>query len=154
VGSPLVASRGALHRVSELACLLAVEGERWLGVAAYKPAGDSVELVLLEAFERGRGAGTALVDAVADLARKAGARRLWLVTTNDNLDALRFYQRRGMGLVQVWPGDVTQARETLKPEIPLIGEYRIPIRDELELELALGEFAPDAGSPADIGGPA
>jgi hypothetical protein len=31
----------------------------------------------------------------------------------------------------------TEARRTLKPEIPLTGEYGIPLRDELELELIL-----------------
>jgi len=64
--------------------------------------------------------------------------RLWLVTTNDNLHALRFYQRRGMCLVRVWPDATTRAREKLKPQIPLTGEHGIPIRDELELELQLG----------------
>ncbi|MGD8245715.1 MAG: hypothetical protein PVG25_02965 [Anaerolineae bacterium] len=62
--------------------------------------------------------------------------RIWLITTNDNLAALRFYQRRGFSLVAVHPGAVDQAR-TLKPEIPAIGHSGIPIRDEIELELPL-----------------
>jgi hypothetical protein len=59
---------------------------------------------------------------------------VWLVTTNDNLDALRFYQRRGLRLVAVHAGAVDEARR-LKPEIARVGEYGIPIRDEIELEL-------------------
>jgi GNAT superfamily N-acetyltransferase len=136
-GSPYVASRGSRHRVSELECLVAVDAERWLGVAAYRLEAGAVELVLLEAFEPRRGAGTALLDEVVARAREAGARRLWLVTTNDNVDALRFYQRRGMRLVRLRLDAVTQARAQLKPEIPLLGESDIPIRDELELELPL-----------------
>ncbi len=136
-GSPYVASRLSLHRVSELPCLLAVDGERWLGAAVFRFAAGACELVLLEAFERGHGTGTALLDAVKELARKAGTRRLWLVTTNDNVDALRFYQRRDLRLVRLWPEAVTQARKLLKPEIPLIGAHGIPIRDELELDCPL-----------------
>ncbi len=141
-GSETVASRGALHRVAELPCLVAVDGERWLGLAAYRLHDDECELVALEAFERHRGTGTALLQSVVEIARSAGARRLWLVTTNDNTDALRFYQRRGMRLAQLRRDAVTRARRELKPEIPMVGEYDIPITDELEMELILDESRP------------
>jgi GNAT superfamily N-acetyltransferase len=59
-------------------------------LAAYRSAGDECELVLLEALEQGRGVGTALFEAIAEVARRLNSRRLWLVTTNDNVDALRF----------------------------------------------------------------
>ncbi len=136
-GSPCVASRGTLHRVAELPCLVAAEGDRWLGVAAYKLCAGACELVLLDVFEPGRGVGTALLEAAEAAAREAGARRFWLITTNDNVAALRFYQRRGLRLVRLWPDSVTAARQQLKPQIPLLGEDGIPIRDELELELSL-----------------
>ena len=70
------------------------------------------------------------------MVRGEGCRRVWLVTSNDNLDAIRFYQRRGLRLVAVHPGAIERARE-IKPTIPLVGSYGIPIRDELEFELAL-----------------
>lgn len=76
------------------------------------------------------------------MARRAGCTRLWLVTTNDNLDALRFYQRRGFRLSRLRPGAVDLSRQTLKPEIPEVGTFGIAIRDELELELDLGTAAP------------
>ena len=66
----------------------------------------------------------------------AGCRRVWLITTNDNLRALRFYQRRGFRLVAVHPNALARSRE-LKPSIPEIGLDGIPLRDELELELTL-----------------
>ena len=71
-----------------------------------------------------------------DEARRHGARRLWLVTTNDNTHALRFYQRRGFDLVRLDRGAVDRAR-VLKPSIPLENDG-IPMRHELELELLLG----------------
>ena len=70
-------------------------------------------------------------------AREAGCRRLWLVTTNDNVDALRFYQRRGFRLTELQAGAVDVSRATLKPSIPEVGDHGIPIRDELVLERSL-----------------
>jgi ribosomal protein S18 acetylase RimI-like enzyme len=93
-------------------------------------------LVTLDAFTEGQGIGSALLDAVTDEARRQGCRRLWLITTNDNLHALRFYQRRELRLVSVHRDAVDDARQ-LKPSIPLVGEYGIPLHDELELELPL-----------------
>jgi ribosomal protein S18 acetylase RimI-like enzyme len=56
------------------------------------------------------------------------------VTTNDNVDALRFYQRRGFRLAALRAGAVEDARARLKPEIPWTGADGIELRDELELE--------------------
>jgi len=77
----------------------------------------------------------ALVDALRR--EVADCERIWLVTTNDNLEALRFYQRRGFVLSALRPGAVDEARRGLKPQISAVGEFGIPIRDELELELRL-----------------
>lgn len=101
------------------------------------------EVLTLHVDDRRGGIGTALLAEAARLARDRGGRRLFLVTTNDNVDALRFYQRRGFRLYALHVGAVDESRETLKPEIPLVGEYGIPLRDELVLELALTPF--DAG---------
>ena len=62
---------------------------------------------------------------------------MWLITTNDNVDGLRFYQRRGFHLVELHAGAVDRSRESLKPGIPETGEYGISIRDELELQKPL-----------------
>jgi hypothetical protein len=68
------------------------------------------------------------------LAARHGCARLWVITTNDNVDALRFYQRRGFRLAAVHRGAVDDSRSRLKPEIPVTGAYGIPLRDEIELE--------------------
>ena len=82
------------------------------------------------------------------MAEASGAHRLWLITTNDNVDALRFYQRRGYRLARVDAGAVDRSRAALKPAIPEIGAHGIPLRDELELELLLGD-APESTSMPD-----
>lgn len=133
----VVARAGRLERALNHPALLAVEGATLAGVLTYVLAADSCEILTLHAAQRGRGAGTALIAAVEQLARDHSCRRLWVVTTNDNLDALRFYQRRGFCLAELHPGGVTASRAALKPEIPRCGDYDIPIRDELVLEKLL-----------------
>jgi len=129
-------TRGRLYHLADLDARLAWEGTARVGAATFRLDDDGCELTSLNAQAPGRGIGTALLAAVEAVARAAGCRRLWLITTNDNVDALRFYQRRGYRLVAVHPGAVDAARQ-LKPTIPLVGAHGIPIRDELELEKQL-----------------
>ncbi|MFQ5499924.1 MAG: GNAT family N-acetyltransferase [Candidatus Zixiibacteriota bacterium] len=98
--------------------------------------GDQCEMVTLDAFEKFSGIGTKLTDAVVRAARNAGCRRLWLMTTNDNLDAIRFYQRRSFTLAAVHINALAESRR-LKQAIPEIGQHGIPMRDEIEFELIL-----------------
>jgi GNAT superfamily N-acetyltransferase len=136
-GSLRVARRGELLDSLDHPALLAWVGDVLVGVATYVVDGEACELLTLHAQHQFTGTGTALVEAVVESAREAGCQRLWLVTTNDNVDALRFYQRRGFRLTQLRPGAVDVSRETLKPEIPSVGAHQIPLRDEVELELTL-----------------
>jgi GNAT superfamily N-acetyltransferase len=127
-------SRGRLLRADLLPGFVALAGSEAVGLATYKIDGDQCELVTIDSLAPG--AGTGLLSAVAAAARQAGCRRLWLITTNDNVDALRFYQRRGFVLVAVHRDAMAQSRR-IKPSIPLVGMHGIPLRDEIELELAL-----------------
>jgi ribosomal protein S18 acetylase RimI-like enzyme len=132
----VVVSRGRRHQADRLPALIAeVDGQR-RGLATYHTADGETELVTLNALTPRRGVGSALLKAVIDEARASGSRRLWLITTNDNLDALRFYQRRGMRLVAVHAGAVDEARR-LKPEIPTAGRHGIPVHDEIEIEYGI-----------------
>lgn len=105
--------------------------------ASYRVVGDACELTAIHAEAPARGIGSTLLERVVEAARAAGCTRVWLTTTNDNLDALRFYQRRGFRLVTLRPGAVDEARRLLKPEIPETGSYGSPMRDELDLVLDL-----------------
>ncbi len=111
------------------------DGER-IGLVTYHVDGDSCEVVTIDALCQYMGIGTALLDAVAEAARQQGCQRLWVITTNDNLDAIRFFQRRAFVLREVRINSMPKIR-ALKPGIPEIGEYGIPIRDEVELERPL-----------------
>jgi ribosomal protein S18 acetylase RimI-like enzyme len=109
-------------------------GERIIGVATYALGAGRAELsaIAVSGDRRLTGIGSALIEAVAAAVAAQGARELWLVTTNDNVDALRLYQRRGFHLARLHPRAVERARE-MKPAIPRVGTYGIPKRDELLL---------------------
>ena len=99
--------------------------------------GRIAELVAINAFSRYQGIASALLRSIVDrLDRLEGFETLRLTTTNDNLDALQFYQRRGFRLQALRPGAVEAARAH-KPTISAVGEHGILIRDELDLTLQL-----------------
>lgn len=133
-GGDVMVSRGKTYRLRDQAVLIARRNGARTGAAAYNP--ETGELLSLNAVPQGSGVGSALLRAFEQIARQAGLRRVWLVTSNDNLDSLRFYQRRGYRIAAVYPNAVDQARR-LKPQIPLTGCYGIPVRDEIELEKEL-----------------
>jgi GNAT superfamily N-acetyltransferase len=108
----------------------------WTGLVTYRIEGRDCEIISLDSLREGMGIGTALIEAVAEEARKRGCSRVYLSTTNDNLHSLGFYQRRGFELLNIRRGAVTESRKR-KPGIPLTGENEIPLRDEIELELLL-----------------
>jgi ribosomal protein S18 acetylase RimI-like enzyme len=137
LGQLRIVSRGHLTEdAARLPGLLAERGGSTVGYALVRVDRGELEVVALQALRRREGIGTALLAAAADEARRAGCARAWLITTNDNLDALRFYQRRGWDLVALHHDCVTAGRK-LKPELPEVGDYGLPIRHELEFELLL-----------------
>jgi len=135
-GGDIVVSRGRIHRPQELTGFVAVTGDEIVGLATFHVRDAQCELVTLEALLQWRGIGTALLVAVEESARRAGCTRLWLITTNDNVAAMRFYQRRGFAFAAVHRNAIAESRR-LKPSIPAVGHHSIPITDEIEMEKAL-----------------
>lgn len=135
--SATVAWRGALVDPLDHPALLAEIDGHLAGVLTYVVDGQQCEILTLHASDQWRGVGSALVDAVADAAVAQRCVRLTVTTTNDNIDALRFYQRCGFVLARLRPDAVVDIRASLKPEIPEVGNYGIPLRDEIDLDLAL-----------------
>jgi len=123
----------AVHNeLIDAAALPAMMTENRQGLATYRRQGDDAELVTINAYPAGNGVGTALIESLATRLEAEGCARLWLTMTNDNLLALRFYLRRGFRLIQVRPDAIDDARK-LKPSIPTVGEFGIPMHDELDL---------------------
>jgi ribosomal protein S18 acetylase RimI-like enzyme len=138
-GADFIITRGRKVYPQELDGFIGVaDDDEKIGLVTYEIIGDQCEIVTLDAFRKFQGVGTALVNAVREIATEHGCRRLWLITTNDNLDAIRFYQRRGFTIAAVHVNALAESRK-LKPAIPMIGEHGIPLRDEIEFEMWLGK---------------
>jgi ribosomal protein S18 acetylase RimI-like enzyme len=131
-----VVTRGKVHRADLLPGFVVLLNGELKGLITFDLGGDECEIVTLNSLEENQGIGSMLVDEVRRAALRAGCARLWLVTTNDNLKAIRFYQRRGFELVAVHRRAVEASRR-LKSGIPVEGIDGIPIRDEIELEMIL-----------------
>ncbi len=138
----IVVGRGVRHDAATLPALLAELGGVPVGLLTYRVYDDAMEVVTIDATDPHRGAGTALLVAAFSRAAAQELRRVWLVTTTDNLDAIRFYQRRGMRVVHAAPGAVDVGRARYKPTIPQVGDYGIGLHDELVLE-----YRPDDPDP-------
>ena len=135
-GEPIVVGRGRVWKPAELPGFGAFEGGECIGLVTYEVDGDACEVVTMDALREGVGIGTALLEEVVETARAAGCSRVQLMTTNNNLRALAFYQKRGFRLVGLRPGAIDEERK-LKPSMPTVDANGLPIRDEIHLELAL-----------------
>jgi len=131
-GGDVQTSNGRQHHVSQVDGVVAWRQGQRVGAATFVRHGERAELVTLNVEPRGQGLGSVLLQAWEAHVREAGALAAELVTTNDNLDALRLYQRHGYRLIALGAGAVDRARRE-KPAIPRYGEYGIALHDELLL---------------------
>ncbi|MBD3220669.1 GNAT family N-acetyltransferase [bacterium] len=125
-------SRETVHDPTKLPGFIADQDGERIGLVTYHIDGDACEVVSIDALCQYIGVGTSLLEAVEAAAREAGCARLWVILTNDNLDALRFFQRRGF-TISAFRIDSLDSIRQLKPGIPQVGSYGIPVRDEIEL---------------------
>jgi GNAT superfamily N-acetyltransferase len=131
--STRVVSRGIVHRADELPGIIALKGDERIGLLTFNIVGRSFEIVTMNSLRKREGIGGELVKRAVEIARKHNCLRIWVITTNDNKDALKFYQMLGFQIVAVHKNAIEVSRK-LKPEIPLRGHDDIPITDEIELE--------------------
>jgi GNAT superfamily N-acetyltransferase len=135
-GGETMVVHGQTFTCDGLSGFVAEDNNRVFGLITYRLEGETCEVMSLDSLLERQGVASRLLAKVIEAAKAAGCQRLVLTTTNDNLNALRFYQKRGLRLSAIHPGAVDEARR-LKPNIPFIGDFGITIRDEIELELNL-----------------
>ena len=135
-GDEFVVAHGAIYYPDTLDGFIALDGDEWIGEITCTFSENVCEIVSLDSAREGMGVGTMLISKVVEKAREKKCRRIFLITTNDNLNALGFYQKRGFELVAVHRGAVNESRK-IKPGISMIGANNIPLRDEIELEMLL-----------------
>jgi ribosomal protein S18 acetylase RimI-like enzyme len=135
-GGEEMLTRGQVYHPEQLEGFVVEDGEEWVGVLTFSIKDGECEVTSLDSLREGQGIGSKLLDQAIEEARVRGCKRLYLITTNDNLNALGFYQKRGFQIAAIYRGAVNESRK-LKPTIPLMGYNNIPLRDEIELEIKL-----------------
>ena len=135
-GGEFMVIHGDMYHPEDIEGFVVEESNEWIGLITFLISNNELEVTSLDSLREGRGVGTSLIDKVIEEARAKECQRIFLITTNDNLHALGFYQRRGFELVKINRGAINESRK-IKPGISLIGENHIPLRDEIELEMNL-----------------
>lgn len=135
-GSEIIIAHGEVFKPAELFGFIAEIGGKKVGLVANHIKDGACEIVTLNALKPNLGIGSSLIRHTAEFAKQKGCSKLWLITTNNNTHALRFYQKLGFRLTALRIDAIADYRK-IKPEIPMAGEDGIPIRDEIELEMNL-----------------
>lgn len=135
-GSDIIVSRGLVHYAKDLEGFMALEDDKLCGLVTYRIDKSECEILTLDSLKEGCGIGTILIQKVIEVARNNNCTRVFLITSNDNIDAIRFYQKRRFDMVAVHRDAITEARK-IKPQIPQYGCYDIEIKHEIEFEYKL-----------------
>lgn len=125
IGGPVVVSDGALHDLRRYPGFVAWRDGGRAGFLIHRSDAEALEILALRALRRREGIGSALLAAAERVAAEAAVPTLTLCTTNDNQEALRFYQRRGFATVLRLKG--------FDPARVFEGRHGIPIRDVIVL---------------------
>jgi GNAT superfamily N-acetyltransferase len=136
-GSPLIVTRGKIYNSADLYGFVYKENDRIIGLITCKIENDDCEIVSLNSKLENKGLGTSLINKVIDYSKINKCKRVWLITTNDNTNAIRFYQKRGFEWAGFYKNAIMESRK-LKPEISEFGIDNIPIKHEIEFELSSG----------------
>jgi len=137
-GQPIIVSKGKVHYIHKLPGYFVQLNNKIEGVITYNIEKNECEVVSIDSKTENKGIGTTLLNNVIEKARIENCKRVWLITTNDNIRAIRFYQRRNFDMVALYRNEMEKERK-IKPGIPLIGNDNIPIKHEIEFELILNE---------------
>jgi len=137
-GRSTVIGFGESMAIEDCPMLVAEMRGELAGALAYRLLRDALHIVALatDPMWQRSGVATHLEAEAAFIAQRHGVTRLLFATTNDNLPALYFYQRRGWTVTDTVVGGML-------PHFggqPGVGFAGIPVRDEIRLE----KHVPDA----------
>jgi ribosomal protein S18 acetylase RimI-like enzyme len=115
----------------DLSLLVAETDGGVTGALAWRAVEDGLHIVAMatDPMWQRSGVGGHLLAEAEILARQRSWNRVIVTTTNDNIAALYFYQRRGYRMTAIRPRE--------RPEGPTAGFAGIPIRDEVLLSKTL-----------------
>ncbi len=133
---PIVVTKGISHDTSNADGFVFIIDGKLMGYILYVIKDQQCEVLVLQSMAENHGIGSALINSVIGAAKSNYCKRVWLITTNDNIHAIRYYQKFGFELKNVFINAINNARR-IKPSIPLLGNEGIPIKHEFEFEYIL-----------------
>lgn len=128
--------RGKVVDGTKVPGIVAYKDDEIIGLITYIIENNECEIVSLNSYIENKGIGTNLIQKVKEIATKENCTRLKLITTNDNIRAIEFYQKRGFTFATLYKNAIEISRK-LKPEIPMYADNGLPIRDEIEFEMLI-----------------
>lgn len=130
--------RGEIVDMTIIDGFVMYDNENIIGLVTYRIKDNECEIMSLDSLREKQGIGTALVNKVIEVATKIKCTKVKLITTNDNINALRFYQKRGFDMIHLYHNALDVSRK-LKSSIPMFGDFNIPLKHEIEFEMNLLE---------------
>jgi ribosomal protein S18 acetylase RimI-like enzyme len=134
--STVMIIRGEIVDTAVLDGFAAYDNVDMIGFVTYRIKNNESEIMSLASLKENQGIGTSLIHKVKEIALEQKCSRLKLITTNDNMNALRFYQKRGFDMIHLYHNAMDISRQ-LKPSIPYLGDFEIPLKHEIEFEMIL-----------------
>ena len=131
-----IISRGKVIDGTKLDGFIAIKDTKIIGLITYIIENDECEIVSLNSFIENNGIGSKLIDKVKRCAKENNCKHLVLITTNNNVRAIEFYQKRGFEFSNIYINAIENSRK-LKPRIPLYDDNGLPIKDEIEFKIKL-----------------
>lgn len=129
-GDNLMVVSSGTYVLSKLPGFVAIKSDKIVAAMTYCLKGSILEIISLDSIEENKGIGSKLIQQIEMVANELGSKAIQVITTNDNLRAIAFYQKRGFRFNQIFTDAVKVARH-IKPSIPLYADNGLPIRDEI-----------------------
>ena len=131
--SSIIVTKGKIHSADKLQGYVVIVNDKLKGLITYCIENNECEIVSLDSLIENQGIGSSLMYKVIEMAKEHKCKRVWLITTNDNTKAIRYYQKKGLNIKDIYINAIQESRK-IKPEIPLYGFDNIPILHEIEFE--------------------
>src|SRR5690606_24303545 len=90
--------RGKVHNAEHLPGFVVLADGEVKGIITYNIENDECEIVSLDSLHENCGIGSALINQAINEASTNRCKRVWLITTNDNVHAIRFTKKE----VLIW----------------------------------------------------
>ncbi len=130
----IVLREGEIFALKDEEGFVIFDNNKIIGLLTFRISHERCEILSLDSKIENQGIGSALIDKAKEYAKLKNCSVLHVITTNNNLRAIGFYQKRGFHLTKLYINAMDIVRK-IKSGVPFVGDNNIPLRDELEFEI-------------------